>query len=354
MRRRPPPQRSRAARTSIESSRRTYLRDAERKRGEANRARLAAAGYLKMVADAQGKVSKAEVDLGKARAAEQKKRDDQTQRERNKHEAGERRQRAQAARVVKQAERERDRADQTRQRADAMRDSRIDYLSAGIAAVRGDVDATREVLDAQPWEYVSQRITILILTAEPDDVDRLRIDREIREIQEQVRSSDLRDSIVFQYRPATRFIDLIQHLNETEPDVVHFSGHGHERGIALHDEHDQLREMTNEELGGLLAVAPKPLKLVVFNSCRSAEQARVAAKYAAAAIGMQESIGDEVARVFAGQLYNSLGFGRSLGLAMQQAMLFVEMKLNRTSAEPTLVMANGLDPGDFIVVDPNA
>lgn len=332
-----------AARTSSESTRGSYLRDAERKRDEANRARSAAAGYSKKVADAQGKVFKAEEDLAKARAAEQKKR-----------EADERRQREQAARTAKQAERERERAEQARQRVDSARDSRIDDLGAGVAGVRGDIDAARAVLDARPWEQVPKCITILILTAEPDGVDRLRIDREIREIQEQVRSSDLRDSIIFEYRPATRFQDLMQHLNETEPDVVHFAGHGHEGGIALHDEHDQVRELTNNQLDRLLAVAPKPLKLVVFNSCRSAKQAQVAAEHAAAAIGMQESIGDEVARVFAGQLYNSLGFGRSLGLAMQQAMLFVEMKLNRTSGEPTLVMADGLEPEDLVIVDPNA
>lgn len=103
----------------------------------------------------------------------------------------------------------------------------------------------------------------------------------------------------------------------------------------------------------MLAVAPK-LKLVVFNSCRSAEQARVAAMHAAAAIGVEESIFDEVARVSVGQLYNSLGFGRPLSLAMQQAILFVEMKLNRTFGEPTLIMTEGLDAEDLIVVDPNA
>ena len=105
-------------------------------------------------------------------------------------------------------------------------------------------------------------------------------------------------------------------------------------------------------LAKVLDVAPKPLKLVVFNSCRSAEQARVAAKYAAAAVGMEQSIEDEVARVFAGQLYNALGFGRSLELAMQQAQLYVEMKLNRSSGEPTLVMADGVNADELVVVRP--
>jgi len=110
--------------------------------------------------------------------------------------------------------------------------------------------------------------------------------------------------------------------------------------------------MTNDEVDRLLGVAPKPLKLVVFNSCNSAEQARVAVRHAAAAIGMAQSIEDETARAFAGQLYNGLAFGRSLGLAMRQAELYVEMKLDRSSGEPTLVLGEDVDADELIVVAP--
>ena len=334
-----------AGSTSSESSRRSYLRDADRKDDDANRARSAAAAASGKVADAQGKVHKAQADLDKARAAEQKKRDDQAERDRKKREADERRQRDRAARVAKDAERE-------RERADAARDAQLGGLGSDLSLVRGDAAVARAVVDARPWENVLERITVLILTAEPDGEDRLRIDRELREIQEQVRSSELRDSITFEHRHAVRFGDLIQHLNETEPDVIHFSGHGSRGGIALHADDDTTKELTNEQLDQVLGVAPKPLKLVVFNSCNSAEQARIAVRHATAAIGMDEPIGDEVARVFAGQLYNSLGFGRSLGLALRQALLYVEMQLDHISGEPTLVLAEGVDADELIVVNP--
>jgi hypothetical protein len=336
----------RAERASTESSRRSYQREADSKRDRANRARSAAAAFSQKVADAQQKVSKAEAELTKAQAAERKKLDAKAERDRKKRESDERRQRDMANRAAEHADRE-------RQRANEERDWRISELGSAVVDVRGEALATRAALSARPWEQAPSRITILVLTAEPNGENRLRIEREIREIQEQVRSSDLRDSIQFEYRPATRLGDLIQHLNETEPEVIHFSGHGDASGIALHDENDHVRDLTNDELDRLLTVAPKPLKLVVFNSCNSAAQARVASKHAAAAIGMQQSIADEAARVFAGQLYNSLGFGRSLGLAMQQATLYVEMKLNRTSGEPTLVMADGLDANDLILVNPS-
>jgi hypothetical protein len=334
-----------ASSTSSESMKRSYMRDAERKDEEANKARSAAAVASSKVADCQTKVHKAETDLEKARAAEQKKKADKAERERKKREDDERRQREQAARAAKQSERE-------RQRSDSMRDARLGDLGSGLSLVRDDVAATRAVIDARPWEHVPKRITVLVLTAEPDGEDRLRIDRELREIQEQVRSSELRDSIVFEHRYAVRFGDLIQHLNETEPDVIHFSGHGSRGGIALHADDDTTKELTNEQLDAVLGVSPNPLKLVVFNSCNSAEQAQVAVRHAAAAIGMDEPIGDEAARVFAGQLYNSLGFGRSLGLALRQAKLYVAMQLDRKSGEPTLALAEGVDADELIVVDP--
>jgi len=208
------------------------------------------------------------------------------------------------------------------------------------------------MLDGRPWENVPEKITVLFLTADPEGVQHLHIDREIRQIQEQVRSSKLRDSIAFEYRHAVRVTDLLQHLNEVEPDVVHFSGHGADAGIALHDADDSQRLLTNAEIADVLDAAPKPLKLAVFNSCNSAEQARLAVGHVDAAVGMEQTIEDESARVFAGQLYNSLGFGFSLGLSFKQARQQVALTFGTISGDPTLIVAEGLNADDLVIVSP--
>lgn len=347
-----------AARAGSASSQQMYRREAERKRAEANSARSRAADYSAKAAAAQVKVHQAEEKLSKEHALVTKKRDDDAKRaairqeadakrERQQREANERRQRAQAESLARQARLEQAREEQSRITRDAARDQ-------AIAEVGAQVATTRAVLASRPWEEPPQKITVLLMTAEPDGVARLRIDRELRQIREQVRSSELRDSINFEFRPATRITDLLQLLNEVEPDVVHFSGHGADAGIALHDADDALRLLTNAELDKLLALSPKPLKLVVFNSCDSAAQARVAVQHAIAAIGMEQSIEDETARVFAGQLYNSLGFGRSLGLAFEQAKFQVEITFNALSGDPVLVMVDGVDAHEFVVVSPSA
>ncbi len=347
-----------AARSSSASSVQSYLREAQRKHDDAMKARRSAADHSTKAAAAQGKVHATQEKLAKAQAAEQdkrykaqaaeqKKRDDQAKQDQSRREADGRRQRDQAARIARQAAWEEQRAEQARRDADAARDRRL-------AEVDADVATTRAVIESRPWEVAPEKVTVLLITAEPDGTRPLNIGREIRQIQEQVRSSEMRDSIHFEYRPATRITDLLQHLNEVQPDVLHFSGHGANAGIALHDAHDKVRLLTNDDLDGLLRLAPRPLKLVIFNSCNSAEQARVAVRHATAAIGMEQSVGDESARVFAGQLYNSLGFGRSLGLAFDQANFQVQLTLNKTSGEPTLVMAEDGDAHEFVVVAPAA
>lgn len=345
-----------ASRSSSPSSINSHLASASRKREEASKARSKAAEHSGKAADAQTKVHAAEVKLDKARTAEAKKRDDEAKRaqtrreadakrERSQREAAERRQRDEVNRLARQTARDHERVEFERAQQAAMLDRRIDQVDRSMATVSA-------VLDERPWENIPEKIKVLLIAAEPNGVTHLHVDREIREIQERVRSSEHRDAITFEYRPATRITDLLQHLNEVQPDVVHFSGHGANAGIALHDGDDQVRLLSGEQLVRLLAVAPKPVKLVVLNSCNSAELARAAVQHSTAAVGMEQSIGDETARVFAGQLYNSLGFGKPLGLAFEQAKVQVELTFDALSGDPTLVMADGVEADDFIVVSP--
>lgn len=317
-----------ASRTNSTSLAKSNLDGAKRKRDEANKARSKAAEFSTKAAKAQADVHKAQTKLDKARADETKKQD------------------AAAWSARSKQEREQRRAAQREASAQAQRD-------AEVAALGADVAETRAVLSSRPWETPPpEKVTVLFLSAEPTGQDRLRIDREIRQVQQQVRSSELRDAMEFHIRPAARFTDLLQHLNEVEPDVVHFSGHGHNAGLALHDDHDQTHDLTAEQLGRLLSLAPNPLKLVVLNACNSAQLAEVAAQHAVGAVGMEQSIGDDSARLFAGQLYNSLGFGRTLGLAFEQAKFQVDASLDHWPGDAVLVMTEGADPNSYVVVSP--
>jgi hypothetical protein len=272
------------------------------------------------------------VKLAKARAAEDKRHRDREKQEGAKRERAARRAADQQAGI-----------EYERMRADMGRDDELRHLQASLAQAQA-------TLASRPWEELPQKVTVLFITAEAEGVPHLRVDKEIREIQEKVRASELRESIAFEYRPAARVTDLIGHLNEVKPDIIHFSGHGADAGLAFQDENDELQLLTNEQLDRILEVCPCPLGLAVFNSCDSAEQARLASQRLPAAVGMTESIEDEAARVFAGQLYNSLGFGQSLGLAFKQAKLQVELTLGKLSGDPELFVADDVDADQLFLV----
>jgi len=113
--------------------------------------------------------------------------------------------------------------------------------------------------------------------------------------------------------------DLIQDLNEVKPNVLHFSGHGSRADLAFEDADGRTTPLDNTQLERLLQVGAGRIRLVVFNSCDSATQAELASHHVDVAIGMETSIGDDAAKTFAAQFYNSLGFGLSVGEAFRQA-----------------------------------
>jgi hypothetical protein len=73
--------------------------------------------------------------------------------------------------------------------------------------------------------------TILVLAASPLDQARLRLDVEVREIEEGLRRSKNRDQINLQSRWAVRINDLRRVLLDVEPQIVHFCGHGVDEGL---------------------------------------------------------------------------------------------------------------------------
>jgi hypothetical protein len=207
-------------------------------------------------------------------------------------------------------------------------------------------------LDTAPWASSPEKIDVLFIAPSPEDQTPLRLDHEVREIQEKVRMSEYRDAVEFHWRPATRISDLFQHLNEVRPHVVHFSGHGDQDALVFEDHDGYSKSLSTSDLGQLLHISSDRIRLVVFNSCESALQAEHACDHIDAAIGMDQPVEDDAAKVFAGQFYNALGFGKSLKDAFEQARHQVKLVLGRESGEPRLYTALGVDPSEVYLVRP--
>lgn len=304
----------------------TYLKQAAKKREDASAARGRAAGYAGDAAKAQKKVHDAEAKLRDAETLEAKKTADK--------------QRA----AEKKTATERDRADARRETQHRRE----------VNTLRTQIDDQGRLLAAAPWDRAPETITVLFVASSPTDQKPLRIDKEMREVQQRVRMADHHESLTFDYAVAAQPSDLLQRLNEAKPDVVHFSGHSGQIGLAMEDADGQTRIVRPEELATLLSVSSRRIRLAVFNSCESAEHAASAVQHIDAAIGMDQPINDDAAKTFAAQLYSAIAFGLPLQKAFDQACLQVQLSLGAGSGEPRLYAADGLDADEIYLVHPPA
>lgn len=209
------------------------------------------------------------------------------------------------------------------------------------------------IADIDDLKSIPEKITILFMSANPLSTDRLSLDEEARSIQEKIRLSVYRDSISFESRWAVRSSDVLQAINETNPVIVHFSGHGAPTGeIVLQNPDGSAKIVSKEAITTAISTVSESVRLVVFNACFSKDQAESLVEHVDAAIGMNDSISDDTACIFAAQLYSSIGFGCSIEKAFRQAV--AEIMLEGVSGEsiPQLFIKGGVDPDDLVLVRP--
>lgn len=203
-------------------------------------------------------------------------------------------------------------------------------------------------------QRLPKEINVLFLAANPLDQEQLRLDEEVRAIGEMIRKAKYRDVVRLESRWALRPLDLLQAINECQPTVVHFSGHGSDRDeIVLQDDAGNSKPVTKEAIVQTLAAASGEIQLVFFNTCYSRGQAEAVVEYIPAAIGMSVEIGDEAARVFAAQFYSAIGFGLSVGQAFEQARAALMLEAIPEETTPELFVIEGLSPNRLMLVDPS-
>ena len=160
---------------------------------------------------------------------------------------------------------------------------------------------------------------ILILAANPTGTSKLRLDEEVREIQNAHRKGRKREEIEIFSEWAVQVDDLRQTILYYKPNIVHFSGHGEgDDGLVLENEYGKKQLVSSESLAGLFKFFKNHVDCVVLNACYSEVQAEAIHEHINCVIGMNQSIGDKAAIEFATGFYEALTSGRnyqdSLGL----------------------------------------
>ncbi|MBF2047206.1 MAG: AAA-like domain-containing protein [Elainella sp. C42_A2020_010] len=200
---------------------------------------------------------------------------------------------------------------------------------------------------------------ILFLAANPRGTAPLRLDQELRDIDEGLRRSRQRDAVVLEQRWAVRPRDILQAMLDIDPQIVHFSGHGigHNRnktpaeygsrhnastsahqdrslspvlevaqsGLFFEDDSGQAILVDGVALSGLFELFAAQVKCVVLNGCYSEAQAKAIAQHIPYVIGMSSAISDQAAIEFAVGFYKALGAGRTIEFAYKVGCNAIQM-----------------------------
>jgi hypothetical protein len=226
-----------------------------------------------------------------------------------------------------------------------------------------------------------EKIKVLLFAANPRGTDPLDLHREFREIDEEVRIGKFRDSLELIIVPGTQVVDLFRKLNETHPNIVHFSGHGSideeiileggERDLAspgsassppvrdmLHSEpaHDTSRAYSPRPLSRsalvdvLKACNEGNIRVVVLNACHTRPQAEALTEVGDCVISMNRAISDLGAIRFAASFYGALAFGRSVKNAFHQGLARLKAEGISEDEIPELLVRSGVDASKLVLV----
>jgi WD40 repeat protein len=201
--------------------------------------------------------------------------------------------------------------------------------------------------------------TILILAANPTSTSRLRLDEEVREIDEGLRRANKREQFKLEQKWAVRKRDFYRAILDYQPQIVHFSGHGAgEDGIVLEDETGQLAFVKADALASMFKLfATKGVECVLLNACYSEVQAQAISQYVNYVIGMNRTVGDKAAVAFSVAFYDAIAAGEQMEFAYElgcsQMMSFLEqqtpvlLKKDLLSAAPIQPEVDILPPNPY-------
>lgn len=157
----------------------------------------------------------------------------------------------------------------------------------------------------------TDRFTILYLAANPIDTERIRLDKEIREIREVL--ARRQDQFEVHDRFAVQVRDISQALLDVRPRVVHFSGHSTSDGrLYVENDSGNSSQVPMDGLASFFKLMAAIVDCVIVNACHTDALADAISEHVDYVIGMSEQIRDSSAIAFSIGFYQALAAGRAV------------------------------------------
>jgi hypothetical protein len=228
--------------------------------------------------------------------------------------------------------------------------ARLAFSLAAYNAIRRSSSKLVEVdLPRKDKDREHKIIRVLFLASNPQDQDHLQLEREMAEIDRNVRQAAYRDAFKFEQQWEVRVTELQGHLMRHNPDIVHFSGHGSSSSeIVLQDGTGKSHAVSVRALSNLFSALKDNIRCVVLNACFSQPQAEAIAKHIDCVVGMSEAISDNAAISFSAKFYQALAYGKSVQAAFNLGCVQTDLEGLDEQDTPKLLHAPQYDPNTVV------
>ena len=156
-----------------------------------------------------------------------------------------------------------------------------------------------------------------------------------------MRLSEERDRFSLTSEWAVQTQDIQRLLNEHQPHILNFIGHGiGEMVLVLDNGRGEGKTVTARALARTFQEFPS-IECVVLNACYSDTQAQAISQYVPHVVGMNRPVGDQAAQVFSRAFYGALGAGRAYDAAFRQGVNEIDLENLPETGTPVLRLRNG-------------
>ena len=181
--------------------------------------------------------------------------------------------------------------------------------------------------EPMPSQELRPIVRILFFGANPSGTSPLRVDEEIREIQQTIKQGRQRDNISVQTEWAVRPRDITQALIDFQPHFVHFAGHGggREGSFAAEDDIGSTHVIPVDGLVQAFKAVGGDVQCVIVNACNTERLAQALTAIIPCVIGMRQPVGDRSAIRFSIGFYQALAAGKPVDTAFDVGVAQLRM-----------------------------
>lgn len=192
-------------------------------------------------------------------------------------------------------------------------------------------------------------VRIALLVTNPDSSAPLQTMIEARDIQKAIRGTPNANRFDIRVVLAPTFADLIDELNQYDPQILHFSGHGGGGSLLLDNARagdDGGDVLDFDMVARLLGATAAKVRLLVLAACDTVTGAESLVASKRSVVAMSDSIDDEAACAFSAQFYRSIASGATVAHSLEQAKLLLEQQGYEDADLPNLISEHQED-GDL-------